>query len=362
MAMQSETLLHDPVFQLNLLLWMAKEQPEDDSACVVIPFFHRHGFSWQAVSQPFVFPVGHHNRIDAVRKANGIDIGFEPEPELVLKRDHDRSALYFEAKSNAFTPQSSNCRQARAHLLATGEAFAEVITPLVRATLTYVIPEAGRDTMTDCLEKLSAELIEAKLSVGKHSVAGLRNAAEGIRYVIDDAGMSAIGCTDTEVTVLSGFRGDVDPSPLLLVYSDEDCPSRDGASGEYRKILQQQVLASLLCETRSLASGSAHRIDAAGILGTTTQQAFDFLGRTRQQNMERLILHNVFRPIFNYWKERIPGMVTLKGRAMVLEFGSPDAHQQYFKSLEGKKISFPDSPAAEDLDLFSQVEDRGDLP
>lgn len=41
--MKAEDLIHDPVFQLNLLVWAAKDQP-DNEAAVVTPLFSRRGY------------------------------------------------------------------------------------------------------------------------------------------------------------------------------------------------------------------------------------------------------------------------------------------------------------------------------
>src|SRR5688572_26049022 len=119
--------IRDPVLQLNLLLWMAREQPEQ--GYVVYPFFALNGFEWLAVEQPFVFPVATNAAIEAVIERTTMQIHRHPEPELILKRDDDLSALYFEAKKDSFGIASSNSSQARGHLLAAGPAFAEVQKP-----------------------------------------------------------------------------------------------------------------------------------------------------------------------------------------------------------------------------------------
>ena len=52
--MKTELFLCDPVLQLNLLLWMAKEQPKDGYR--VRPLFHERGFKIIYIEQPFPFP------------------------------------------------------------------------------------------------------------------------------------------------------------------------------------------------------------------------------------------------------------------------------------------------------------------
>lgn len=102
--MKPESWIKDPVFQLNLLLWMARDQP--DEACFIYPLFARSGFEWQAIEQPFAFPVTTKAAIESVMIQNQMRIHLHPEPELILKRDHDQRALYFEAKTSSFGPES----------------------------------------------------------------------------------------------------------------------------------------------------------------------------------------------------------------------------------------------------------------
>ena len=52
--MNNELLVRDPVFQLNILLWMAKEQPAEGYR--VRPVFFEHGFKIIYIEQPFPLP------------------------------------------------------------------------------------------------------------------------------------------------------------------------------------------------------------------------------------------------------------------------------------------------------------------
>src|SRR5205823_11055462 len=96
-------------------------------------------------------------------------IAAKPEPELLLQRTVDKKALYFEAKANSFSPDSTTTRQARGHLLACGPVFEEVMQPLKQALLCYVLPADKCGPMTACLTALASELRGKALSPGNHS-------------------------------------------------------------------------------------------------------------------------------------------------------------------------------------------------
>ena len=150
--MKVDLLLKDPVFQLNLLLWMAKEQ--DAENYYVYPLFHQLGFRIIYIETAFAFPEETTRAI----QDSGLDISIEPEPDMILGRESDNKALYFEAKANSFSSNSTTCKQARAHLVASGPVFGEVLSPLNACLLCYVVPDSGCGPMSECLTALAKEL------------------------------------------------------------------------------------------------------------------------------------------------------------------------------------------------------------
>lgn len=349
--MKAEEWIRDPVFQLNLLIWMAMDQPKDGYC--VRPFFHEHGFAWLAVEQPFQFPVETAKLIEQVIEQRGLQIHRHPEPELVLKREDDRFALYFEAKANSFGSASDTSDQARGHLLATGSAFAEVMSPLEKALLAYVVPHSAGAAMAACLKELHTQLIEAKLEPGEHSVCGLGISQTDLAYHLDSASQVALKTTESMVIVMGGLSDDTDPSPLMLVYSDQDCPDTE-RRGYYRRVLQNQVVANLLCDLHRAPVTMPVVKSASEILETTSQGVFSFLGRERKKGMERLVRENVFRKIHDYWKDRVSDLVQIQGKTLILDFKDEPRKSSFLDWLEGRRIGFEDSkPVGDELDQMN---------
>lgn len=349
--MKPEEWIRDPVFQLNLLIWMAKEQPSEGYC--VRPFFHEHQFEWLAVEQPFQFPVELVKAIETVIQERGIKIHRHPEPELVLKRERDRSALYIEAKANSFSAASDTSDQARGHLLAAGPAFAETNRPLESALLIYVLPSAARAGLAECLGELRGQLLTANLQPGDHSVCGLAVEGSELIYQLDSSSQRRLGSQVEEVCVMGGLTDETDPSPLMLVYSDEDCPNQERI-GHYRRVLQNQVVANLLCDLHRASIEQPTTISAAQILESTSQGVFSYLGSNRKKRMERLVRENVFRKIHSYWQEKTPDLIQLSGRVLTLDFKTEDRKASFLDWLENKKTNFDDSkPSGEEMDQMS---------
>lgn len=330
--MKTELLLKDPVFQLNLLLWMAKEQPKENYC--VYPFFHNLGFNILYIEHPFAFP-------EETSKAminSGLDIGIAPEPDLLLKRDIDNKALYFEIKANSFSKSSSDSKQARAHLMASGPSFGEVFPPLKSCLLCYVVPGEKRDKMSECLYALHEELKGKGLLPGESSSHGLSVNGTEIIYSWDDIFKAHVETDHESVSILSGLIEDTDPSPLILVYSDEDCNNIE-MQDFYRRVLIDQVRASLLCDLQSHNLSIIYDTTPDNILLKTTDGIFQYLGRKRQKGLRKLVRESIFKRIHETWSEKQTG-VKLSGNSLSIIWNNIREKEAFINWLEDRRIKF----------------------
>lgn len=350
--MSPKEAIRDPVFQLNLLVWMAMDQPAQGFR--VRPLFSQHGFQLHYIEQPFPFPTELRREIAVAAAALNLEIKLEPEPELTIQRPADCQAIYFEAKAQGFSTASSNAKQARGHLLACGPAFAEVYTPLTKALLDYVVPAGDSTEMRRCLAELKTELAAAKLETGSYTVDGLSVRETDLIYHLDEPLRALLPGSAPEIAVMTDLAPDTDPSPLLLIYSDEDC-SDATRRGHYRRVLQNQAWANLLCTLHGKESGQVIEVSAPELLLSTTNGVFSFLGRERQKSMGLVIAENVFRRIADYWKEKLPNKVRLVGKTITLDFSNATDREAILDWLEDvKRTGFDDQkpPDNAQLDLI----------
>ena len=238
--MNIDTLLKDPIYQLNILLWMVKEQPE--RGYWVRPVFYQQGFSLLYVEHPSPLPDAVVQQIEASKT----EAKYAPEFDLLIGRDVDKKALYFEAKADSFGVNSDNCKQARGHLLASGPSFMEMYK-YTSCLLCYCVPSDKTGLMGKCLEALADELNKKHLKTGGFSIHAIKHIDDRLDYCWDSAYKGYIPVSENAVTIMENIdAGGIKPMPLLLVYSDEDCYN-DEMRDFYRKVLIEQVRACLLC-------------------------------------------------------------------------------------------------------------------
>ncbi len=339
--MKLDALIRDPIFQLNLLLWMARDQPAQ--APRVTPLFHRWGYQFLMVENPVPLPP---NTVAAVEKS-GLDVTVNPEPEMILGHPARAHALYMEAKKESFSAQSSTAKQARGHLLAAGAAFKEIVTPYQTARLCYVLPEDRRALMEVCLEELKSELRAKQLVPAETSTHGLEASADGVAYVWDGPFAALVGTNTTRELILQAEGNDTDPSPLLLVYSAEDY---SGDRPDYaREAMIKQVWALLLCDVQGSESGSPFQSKADAILTRTTDGIFNYLSRERQKSLCRIVTERLFAPIRNYWNKedtkRDDLQVALNGSVLTVNLRDDLAKSNFTDWLEEAKKLRPDYSA-----------------
>ena len=336
--MHIEKIIHDPVFQLNLVLWMAKEQ---SAQCFQVrPLFHQYGFSPLVIEQPFKFPVALSRQIDA---ASTLDISKEPEPEVILEKQATNQAIYFECKAQSFGPTSSNSKQARGHLLATGTAFAEVFHPREHCLLSYLVPDSDRARMSACLASLHSELSSGGFSPGTFSIHGLKSDGLSISYTWDKAFTEHLGLAESqpqEIPVLENITPETDPSPLMLVYTDEDCPDQESRN-HYRRVLSEKLRASMLCDLNQEQGEGGFSLSADELLHNTTGGMFKYLGRERQKNMQLFVRNNIFNFIVSDWEKKVPALASLEGQTLTLTWGTDENRQNFLEWLEDRKNIFP---------------------
>jgi hypothetical protein len=354
--MDLDRLIRNPAFQLNLLLWMAKEQPGDCAR--VFPLFAKLGFVLLNVESPFPLPEELARQVQAI----DLEISVQPEPELVLQRPGDRKALYFEAKRSSFGTESSTSKQARGHLLACGPAFAEVLAPLQESLLCYVLPEDQTERMASCLAELRSQLANAGLVPGTTSVHGFR-VENGTRllYVWDQpfADFVEHGNRTGSALLLEAADSETDPCPLILIHSDEDYPDPEAAD-RFRVAFLRRFQACLLCSLqRSRMLGKPMVVGLGELLNETTDGTYEYLGPERQKSLRRLVNERVVRPIREYLAERGTDLLERKADQVTFHFPAKELREKFLDWLERTEFRGAFVPPPEDP-LFDAMGIRHD--
>jgi hypothetical protein len=209
--------------------------------------------------------------------------------------------------------------------------------------------------MRDCLASLSDELSAKGLKPGGFSCHGLGVTETQLVYSWDAAFRTHAGLDQDAVPVLRDLTEDCDPTPLVLVFTDEDCPNQD-LRDFYRRVLIDQVRACLLCDLHALPVGERFGATPDDLLTKTTDGIFQYWGRSRQGRVRRLIHENLFKRIVEHWEDKLPGVTLGAGRLQIV-WSAPGEKEEFLDWLEDRRTTFDtERPPREQPSLFDHLD------
>jgi hypothetical protein len=242
-------LLKDPLFQLNVLLWLAQPLPGKGE---ITPLFYTKGFTVYAIA-PLLAPAPD---LRLVAREAGISMQDRVRPDVVLAHESDRKFAFTECKASSFGPTSSTAEQARSLLAVAGPRAAEVLGlasgQVAGSLLAFATPENNREPLTQTLASLCKELGENGLPTGRFSVLGLVLTDTDIGIVINDLG-STFFALPTGTNTFMKREPDTDPRPLYFIPYDPDVEQ-----SEQEKLLCKRELFERMQSTIVAAIGRAN--------------------------------------------------------------------------------------------------------
>jgi hypothetical protein len=252
MAEEAE-LLEDPIFQLNLILWLLEPLPAPASTT---PVFAREGGYLHAIGQPMIAPPRVRPAlIDLVGSA-------EPScPDVIIRFRDSAEVLVVECKAGGFGREPSTSRQAVTLLTLS----ADCTEPLNLAPgeqhpghLAYLTGAQHAEPALDTLGALRRRLGQAALPAAAAGVLALHQLDEGviITRVPDEPWPARARRALPGPTLVLRRSSGTDPRPLYLIPYD---PSVDQTAPE-----REFCLGQLLGRSLTAAVG---RIGAARVPG-----------------------------------------------------------------------------------------------
>ena len=237
-------LERDPLFQLNVVLWMAQPLPSGLEGQPQ-PLLYSRGFTVYAVGPLLALPP-------AVRLAvvdSGVDTQESAAPDVVLARQRDGRFAFVECKGGWFGVESSTARQARALLIMAGPAAADVLglqaDGISEAMLSLISSEEDRGKLGDTLHDLGRELSQAHFRVGPSDVLGLRTDGGNVSIEVHGAAGEFYGLALGSHELLK-LEPETDPRPLYFVPFDPDVCQSPTERAYCKRVLYERMQVSIV--------------------------------------------------------------------------------------------------------------------
>ena len=242
--MNINELCKDPLFQLNLAIWLAQPQPL--SEFYVYPLFYESQLNIYSIGPRLALPLD--IRLAVTEK---IDFQDAIRPDLILTTAEKKKFCILECKSSSFGPNSSTAEQARTLLLVTGPVISEVLGIGKRGEnegiLCYFLGSDGGELMEETLKILEKEIKDkTKLETGTYGCFEIKPSQTSIILEYPEKIKIFLNLTKDSPVEIIKFEEDTDPRPLYFVPYDPNIQQTKEEQELSRRILFERMLGHMI--------------------------------------------------------------------------------------------------------------------
>lgn len=272
MNLQVDQLCGDPLFQLNLAIWLSQSKP----GFAVKPVFYENGFS--------IYSIGPHLPIppDIRLKLNELKIDYQDSamPDMVLANDDGTKICFLECKKSSFGVESSTARQAKTLLVISGPAAAEVLAIGLRnhsrGILAYLTRYDQINALQVTLESLVKELENIKIETGESGCFGIGYNKESITIRYPEHLKKILDLKENSPVEVLLIEEGTDPRPLYFIPYDPSAFNQQTQTEQKicRRILYERFLSHIISKVGSTPAPGETILPIDEILNTVTFQLY----------------------------------------------------------------------------------------
>ncbi len=246
MTFDSTAILGDPIFQLNIVLWMLQPAPPKSP---IQPVLRQAGYLLNALSRdlPPPFPLR-----PTLTRLVGSDTA--AAPDVLAEPPVGTPWLVIECKGTSFGPDSSTARQALKLLAVSADLRSSLALgggTSQPGVVVYLTRLEDRDRLADTLRELRRRLADAGLPSGPSGALGLFRADQGrgalcVEPSSGDAWPEPAASVLRPLAPVIALAEDEDPRPLYLVPWDPSVQQDRGMREYCRAVLFARITAEAI--------------------------------------------------------------------------------------------------------------------
>lgn len=252
----------DPLFQINVILWLTQPLPKD---ATIEPLLYEKGFMVHAISPLLTVPP------DVRLAAREAHVALQDGvcPDVVLSNDISRKYSIIECKARSFSPSSSTAEQARSLFIASSRRMAEVLglgsEQISESLLVFATSESERSGFDPTLTCLRSEIELKQLSAGNFSILGFLLSGADISITTDNPGAMFFGIK-LGINKFANFEPGTDPRPLYFIPYDPDIDQSDQERAFCKRILYERFHCAINSAVGRITPPAYITIDSKSLL------------------------------------------------------------------------------------------------
>jgi hypothetical protein len=306
-------IIGNPLFQLNLVLWLSWSFPTDST---IDPIFFRAGYRLSSIETELTVPPGS----SLILRDSNIGVSRAARPEAILEHQEHQLFLTLECKASSFSPQSSTAKQAVALLTLNGNELSDLLgkphSEIWNGILTYVSVQGQGNNLMSTLQDLSITLARCGIATPQIASLELSHQRDGI-YIMSVPGSTSLPNVDlSRRRRVLQLNPNEDPRSLYLI------PYMPGGEHERDSIAEQEFGERMRLAVAMLfghLNEQQHDYDLDEVIGRTIQVWHQWRNEPQKTNIRdhaRHFIRSVFRDI-----QKVSGVecqITKSGRIVTI--------------------------------------------
>ena len=270
-------LCKDPLFQLNLAIWLAQAQALSEPSHIY-PLFYKSELSIYSIGS--LLALLPDIRLTVSGK---IDCQDGVRPDLVLKTKGTKKFCLLECKASSFSATSIKpASQARTLLLIAGPILSEVLALGTRGQnegiLCYFSGSNQIEPMEDTLRILAQEIEEVKLKSGEYGYFGIKPEQSEILLEYSEGIKNFLNLIRNSPVKILSFEEGTDPRPLYFIPYDPNIQQTKQEQERCRRILFERILAHIISKIGGATIPSPITFTTEEILNSATFGVYEIWG------------------------------------------------------------------------------------
>lgn len=352
-----DEICKDPLFQLNLAIWMTQYLPSTHSC--IYPLFYKSGINIYSIGPLLILPPDIRLEI-----SDKIVYQESARPDLVLKLRDKKSFCVLECKASSFSSESSASNQARTFLLLAGPIISEVLGTGKRGEnkgifCYFIGPNNGDGLMNETLETLAKEIKEkTNLETGKFGCFVIKPSKSTIVIEYSEYIKNFLGLSQNSPVDIIRVEEDTDPRPLYFIPYDPNIEQTKEEQELCRRILFERILSYIIDKTGGGTIPSSIIFTTDELLNFATFRVYEIWDDTdAKKHIRKLVkdfLINVIKKNVDVSLRECIKYESQKGWIFNIE--NKEIQEKLLKHLQRVKPENLDLSKKIGLDLFDDME------
>jgi len=354
MKLNIDGLCKDPLFQLNLVIWLAQPQPLSDF--YVYPLFYKSNLNIYSIGSLLSLPP------DIRQKVTGkLDCQDAVRPDLILEVLGKKKLCILECKASPFGQESSNTKQAKTLLLIAGPIISEVLAKGTRGEnkcmLCYLIGPDNSKLLEDTLNFLEKEIKDkANLEPGDFGCFEIKPIPNAILLEFSENVKNFLNLIKDSPVEVMNIEKDTDPRPLYLFPYDPNIQTKEEQEMA-RRILFERILGHIISEIGGADIPTLKIFTTEELLISATFGIYEIWDDNEAKKHIRRLLKDYLIEIKNNISEPLRDSITYESqKGWVFNLKDKDTHEELLKQLQKFKPETLDLSKKLEPTLFDNME------